>query len=177
MLYVTSSTGVGAGVILNGRLLHGHWSLAEAGHMVIDRHSGETVERLGSGTALGRLAGEDAASVEAKARAGDAEALAQFRQVADAFAIGVVNLVHCFMPERVVIGGGMAQAGDLLLDSIRDRLARCASSCSASRADVAQAQLGDDAGLLGAFVLGLESMGANGAPPGLAPAMPEYSAE
>ena len=153
MLYVTSSTGVGAGVILNGRLLCGHWSLAEAGHMIIDRHSGETVERLGSGTALSRLAGEDAARVAAKARAGDAKALAQFRQVADALAIGVVNLVHCFMPERVVIGGGMAHAGDLLLDPIRDRLARCTSSCSASRGDVARAQLGDDAGLRGAHAL------------------------
>jgi glucokinase len=49
MLYVTSSTGVGAGVIIGGRLLHGRLSLAEAGHTIIDRATGGTLEGLGSG--------------------------------------------------------------------------------------------------------------------------------
>ena len=157
MLYVTSSTGVGAGVIIDGHLLHGRRSLAEAGHMIIERHSAGTVEQLGSGSALARLAGEDGAQVAEKARAGDSRAQAQFREVADAFAVGVLNLVHCFMPERVVIGGGMAQAGDLLLDPVRDRLARCGAACSAARSDVVQARLGDDVGLLGAHALWQDS--------------------
>ena len=58
--YVTVSTGVGAGVVLGGRLVRGRLSLAELGHTVIDRHTMQTVEDLGSGTALGRLAGENA---------------------------------------------------------------------------------------------------------------------
>src|ERR1700694_3253778 len=63
MVYVTSSTGVGAGVILSGRLLRGRWSLAEAGHMVIDWRSGATVEDLGSGSTLARRAKADGSVV------------------------------------------------------------------------------------------------------------------
>ena len=170
MLYMTSSTGVGAGVIIAGRLLHGQRSLAEAGHTIIDRATGETVERLGSGTALSRLAGTDGATVSAHARAGDERAKAIFQEVADAFAIGVYNLVHCFMPERVVIGGGVSlSAGDLLLDPIRDRLRRCPLGCSASAADVVLAQAGDDVGLLGAFAFWTDAMADEGR---LTPAMP-----
>ena len=150
MLYVTSSTGVGAGVILSGRLLHGGLSLAEAGHMIIDRATGGTVESLGSGTALARLAGADAAIVAARAGSGDVDALQHFASVAGDFAIGVFNLVHCFSPEVVVVGGGMSQAGALLLDPIRTMLIHCGASCPASRAEVVQARGGDDVGLRGA---------------------------
>ena len=153
MAYVTSSTGVGAGVIISGRLLHGRWSLAEIGHTVIERGTGGTVESLGSGTALERSAGRDGAEVTAAAQAGDERALAMFREVAEAFATGVHNLVHCFAPERVVIGGGMSQAGDLLLGPVRERLKRCTLGCSAWATEVVLAEGGDDVGLLGAFAL------------------------
>lgn len=149
MVYVTSSTGVGAGVIVDGRLLHGRWSLAEAGHMIIDWESGRTLEDLGSGTALERLTGEDGATISARALAGDATASEAFREVARAFATGVHNLVHCFMPERVVIGGGVSQAGDLLLDPVRRQLDGCDNGCSAKGGDVVRAAGGDDVGLLG----------------------------
>jgi len=149
MLYVTSSTGVGAGVIIAGQLLHGRLSLAEAGHTIIDRSTGETLEGLGSGTALTRAAGEDAAVVTSRAAHGDPDALRHFASAAEALAIGVFNLVHCFSPEVVVIGGGMSQAGELLLGPVRARLERCGPTCPASRARVVQAQGGDDVGLLG----------------------------
>lgn len=165
MLYVTASTGVGAGVIIGGRLLHGAWSLAEAGHMVIERSTGGTVESLGSGTALARLAGVDGATVAARASAGDALALKAFQEVAEVLAIGVFNLAHCFMPQRIVIGGGMSQAGELLLAPVRARLDRCGATCPASGAAVALAQRGDDAGLLGAYALWRETGGENGAGP------------
>ena len=149
MLYLTSSTGVGAGVILGGRLLHGQLSLGEIGHTIIDRTSHGAVEQLGSGTALSRLAGEDAATVGARAIAGDEDAQALFTNVAENFAIGVFNMVHCFSPELVVIGGGMSRAGDLLLDTVRRTLSQCGESCPASRAKVVRAQGDDDVGLLG----------------------------
>lgn len=149
MVYVTSSTGVGAGVIVGGRLLHGRWSLAEAGHMVIDWRTGATVEDLGSGTALERLASEDGATVTAKARAGDATAVGAFGEVAQAFATGVHNLVHCFMPERVVIGGGVSEAGDLLLLPVRQQIDSCDKGCSVTGDDIVLAERRDDAGLLG----------------------------
>ena len=150
MVYVTSSTGVGGGVIIGGRLLHGRLSLAEVGHTIIDRRTLETVEDLGSGTALARLAGRDAASVSADAEGGDAQALRQFGSVAKDFAIGVYNMVHCFAPEIVVIGGGMSQAGDLLIGPVREMLARCDEACPASKARVVRAAGGDDVGLKGA---------------------------
>ncbi|MEE9198955.1 MAG: ROK family protein [Dehalococcoidia bacterium] len=152
MLYVTSSTGVGAGVILDGRLLRGRLSLAEAGHTIIDRSTGGTVEGLGSGTALARLSGEDPASIVARAKSGDAEALRCFASVAEAFAVGVFNLMHCFSPEIVVIGGGMSQAGDLLLDPIRTMLNQCGAKCPSSQAEIVRAKGGDDVGLRGAWV-------------------------
>lgn len=159
MLYVTSSTGVGAGVIIDGRLLHGVWSLAEAGHVIIDRCTGGTVESLGSGTALARLAGVDGATVAAQATVGDARAVKLFEEVARAFTIGVSNLAHCFMPERIVIGGGVAEAGDLLLGPVRRQLNQCAGTCPVSGADVVRAQLHDDVGLFGALALWTDRLG------------------
>ena len=148
--YVTVSTGVGAGVVLGGRLVRGRLSLAELGHTIIDRHAMKTVEDLGSGTALGRIAGENAASVSARAEGGDAKAAALFREAADALAVGVLNLVLLFSPQVVVIGGGMSQAGDLLLDPVRQAIAASPASSPASRASVVRAATGDDAGLKGA---------------------------
>ena len=150
MVYITCSTGVGAGVILDGLLVHGRFSLAEIGHTIIDRTSHETVETLGSGTALTRLAGEDASAVAARARAGDPDARRQFAAVAKDFAIGVFNLVHCYSPETVVIGGGMSEAGDLLLGPVRTMLGRCSADCPGSRVNVVRADGGDDVGLRGA---------------------------
>ena len=150
MVYVTASTGVGAGVVLGGRLVRGALSLAEIGHTIIDRSTRQTVEALGSGTALARLAGEDPGSVAARAAAGEPDATAHFRAVATDFAIGVFNLAHCFPPDTVVIGGGMSQAGELLLGPVREALAGCAAGCPASRARVVRAQGGDDVGLRGA---------------------------
>lgn len=153
MVYVTSSTGVGAGVIVGGRLLHGRWSLAEAGHMVIDWRSGETVEDLGSGSTLTRRANEDGAAVARQARDGDARAQEIFYEVAEAFATGVHNLVHCFMPERVVIGGGVSEAGDLLLRPVRQQIDSCDKGCSVRGDDIVLAERRDDAGLLGSLAL------------------------
>lgn len=129
--------------------------------MIIDRESGGTVEGLGSGTALERITGSDGSDVTRRALAGDEGAKQALRKVADALAVGVFNLVHCFMPERVVIGGGMSQAGDLLLDPIRQRLDACGLGCSISACDVFVAAGGDDVGLLGAFALWQEPFAEN----------------
>ena len=175
MLYVTASTGVGAGVIVGGRLLYGNWSLAEVGHMIIDRDSGGTVESLGSGTALRHLAAEDPARLTARAHAGDERAQDLLREVADAFAIGVVNMAYCFMPERIVIGGGLAQAGDLLLGPVRERLTRHGAGLAVTAAGVVPARGGDDVGLQGAFALGTDVFAVQGARTGPLPVMPARS--
>ena len=161
MVYVTVSTGVGAGVVLGGKLVRGRLSLADIGHTIIDRRSGETVELLGSGTALGRLSGEAGASVAARAEKGDVEAARQFREVAESLAVGVFNLAHLFSPDTAVIGGGMSQAGDLLLGPVREAFSACHPGCPAAGVKVVRAEGGDDSGLKGAAALWQE-MGSAG---------------
>lgn len=152
LVYITCSTGVGAGVVLGGRLVRSHRSIAEIGHTIIDWRTGDTVEELASGTALARVAGVPAEVVAARAAAGDETAARQFRAAAEALGVGVVNMALLFGPERVVIGGGMAAAGDLLLGPVRERVAAERSPLFALRPeDVVLAHQTQDAGLLGAF--------------------------
>ena len=172
VLYLTASTGVGAGVVLGGRLLHSRYSLAEIGHTVIDRASGASVEELGSGSALAALSGEDAARLSARAAAGDERAAALFREAAEAFALGVLNAALCFMPERVVIGGGLSNAGELLLGPVRERLARAPAVLPLRPEDVVRATGGDDAGLRGAYALWLDLTDPRRAPGGIEMAAP-----
>ena len=175
MLYVTCSTGVGAGVILGGRLLHGRRSLAEVGWATIDRAADATVEDLGSGTALGRIAGADGPLVTARAEAGDPAALKAFAEVAQAFAVGVLNAVFAFMPERVVIGGGVSQAGDLLLGPVRRRIASHGPGLAITP-EVVRANGGDDVGLFGAHALWHDvASGETGARFALRPSFPQAS--
>ena len=150
MVYVTASTGVGSGVILNGRLLYGKFSLGEIGHTIIDRTNLGTVETLASGIALARSTGQTASQIASHATAGDEEARRLFDQVATDLAIGVYNLVHCFSPELVVVGGGMAKTGDMLLDPMRALLKQAGPYRLASSVRVVKAEAGDDVGLKGA---------------------------
>lgn len=156
VLFVTLSTGVGAGVLLRRRLVAGRRSAAEAGHHVIDLQAfrkGEpsTFEQLASGTAFARIAAQrgltDPTAVVGLAKAGDPRAVAVLDQVGLAAAVGVRNLCFLFTPEVVVIGGGLGLSGSWILDAVRDHLA--AHGPPAWSADVRVAELGDDAGLVG----------------------------
>jgi glucokinase len=150
LVYVTCSTGVGAGVVINGRLLHSRYSLAEVGHTIIDWRTGATVETFGSGSGLHALTGESAQAIAARAAQGDPAAGALLQATAEAFAVGVLTLVRCFMPDRVVVGGGLAQTRERLLDPVRALIAR-APYCTVSAEDIVLAECGDDAGLRGAY--------------------------
>ncbi|HQY63200.1 MAG: ROK family protein [Myxococcales bacterium] len=159
--YVTLSTGVGGGVLLGRRLLVGRRSLAEVGHMVIDRGAharGEpsTFEQLASGRALARVAEAHGLAltgreVVERARANDAAALAVLGEICTAAAIGVRDVAFAFSPEIVVIGGGLGLNDDLLHPAIRAHLD--AEGPPAMRVELARATLGDDAGLIGAAAL------------------------
>jgi glucokinase len=158
--YLTISTGIGAGVVLGGVLVHGRRSMAEVGHTVIDltRHrSGQpaTLEELASGTALGREAaaaglGPFAQDIIASATDGNADAARIWAGVVDAAAVGVVNLVWTFTPEVVVIGGGLGLIGDPLLGPLRDAVEREGPPALDPPCLIATAALGDNAGLAGA---------------------------
>lgn len=159
--YVTMSTGVGAGILVGRRLLVGRRSLAEVGHMVIDRAAharGEpsTFEELASGTALARVAKAHGLTLTGKevverARANDPAALAVLDEIRSAAAIGVRDVAFAFSPEMIVIGGGLGLNDDLLHPAIRAHLD--AEGPPAMRIELARAALGDDAGLIGAAAL------------------------
>ncbi len=158
VLFMTFSTGVGGGVLLNRRLAHGRRSIAEVGWQVVDLDAagrGEPchLEHLASGTALGRLgaaAGIDGGAPEVvrRMRAGDAAASAVFARVVRAAAVGVANACFLYSPEVVVVGGGLGLMGPEFLDPIQTWLD--AHGPPGMRIPVVRAALGVDAALVGA---------------------------
>jgi glucokinase len=179
LVYLTVSTGIGGGVVSGGRLLTGRAGMAaELGHMTVDRSgppcscgSIGCLESIASGTSIARrfrerlAAGETsavtawtdhptAADVAHGARIGDALALAVWQDAMEALGIGVVNCIHIFNPEIVVLGGGVTQAGDLLFDPVRATVDRYAMEIMRAGVQIVPAALGEDAGLSGAAALG-----------------------
>lgn len=158
VLYVTISTGIGAGLILGRRIVAGRRSAAEIGHTVIDYDGSmggqpRTVEELGSGTALNaaaRAAGlpEGRRLVEL-VRRGDPAATAVWQHAVGAAAVGIANMCWIATPTVVIVGGGMGRNGALALDPITEALGRIGPADLPTPIVVEQAQLGDDAGLAG----------------------------
>jgi glucokinase len=173
-VYITVSTGIGGGVIADGRVLRGRRRMAaHLGHMTT-APEGELCscgnrgcwEAQASGTALGqaardRLASAPASSltalgpavtavdVVAAAQAGDAFACALMAREAELLGIGIVNLLHLYSPEAVVMGGGVSQAFDLLQAGITQWIAAHAMPPFRT-VPVHAAALGQNAGLVGA---------------------------
>jgi len=181
LIYLTVSTGIGGGIIINGELYSGPCgSAGEIGHMTIDinglRCSCGNVgclEMLASGTAVAREAirrisqGEEstltemvegkidnitAEKVGVAAQGGDSLALEVISKAATYLGVGMVNVVNIFNPEMIIVGGGVAQIGDLFLEPARQVVKERAFQLSAQAVSIVPAQLGDNAGLLGAAV-------------------------
>lgn len=173
-VYVTLSTGIGGGIVSEGRLLRGRLGLAgHVGHIPIRADGGAICfcgqrgcwEAEASGSALAARAralgfGSLGEGFD-KARAGEAQALAFASAAAADIALGLAAVVHVLNPERVVLGGGVAQAFDVLEPMIRAVLdARLLPPFRG--VPILKAALGDDPGLIGAAQLVLR---------------PEFSAE
>lgn len=140
MIYLTLSTGIGGGAIIDGKLFMGAKSLAiEPGHMRLSLPDGShrRLEELASGTALGywarhclaaterasSLRGQslvDGKSVGEAALAGDELALQVVRWAGAWLGLGLVNLLHLFNPAAIVIGGSVSNLGELLLEPARE---------------------------------------------------------
>ena len=158
VVYVTISTGVGAGLVVDGRLVQGSLSGGELGHTIIDREAASrdepaTVEDLGSGTAIDRAAAkaglvERGAELAALVAAGSEPATTIWNHAVEAVGIGIANTAWLVAPQIVVIGGGVGRNTDLVLPVIRRQLDRFGPSFSAD-IELATAQLGDDAALIG----------------------------
>ena len=180
---VTLGTGIGCGLLLGGKL-HGGPASSEAGHLVICHggelcNCGRRGcwERYASATALIQqtkaamaahpesllhaIAAENGGVVEGRtalqaAQAGDETALAVCRQYVEYLADGTVSLINILRPEAVAIGGGVAAAPEhLLLEPLREIVARESfSSHGGITTRVLRAELGNDAGIIGAAMLG-----------------------
>jgi glucokinase len=177
VLFVGLGTGIGGGLVVEGRIERGRGFLGELGHMTIDP-SGPPCpcgrrgcwEALVSGTALGRAALELAAAdpsgpvaraaagasprgehLSAAAGAGDPEARRRLEAAGSWLGRGLANLVAAFDPDVIIIGGAVADAGEALLDPARSALADCVEGRGhRAPTPVLPARFGPRAGLVGA---------------------------
>jgi glucokinase len=184
LVLVTVGTGIGGGLVLDGRLYHGESGFAgELGHMIVDPDgdrcpcgSRGCLEAMASGSTLGRLGREAAATdpggrlavlaggaelvtgevVFAAAAEGDKAAIALFERIGHWLGVGIASLVTIFDPDLVVVGGGVAATGDLLLAPARASVERYVHArAQRDLPPVVPARLSSDAGLVGAATLAL----------------------
>jgi glucokinase len=181
LIFLTVGTGIGGGIIINGRLYLGpSGSAGEIGHITIDVNGprcscGNTgcLETLASGTAIAREAirriGRGERSVLADmvegeienitaelvgmaAQGGDSLAREVISQAATYLGVGMVSLVNIFNPEMIIVGGGVMQMADLLLEPARQVVKERAFSLAAQAVRIVPTQLGGEAVVLGAAV-------------------------
>jgi glucokinase len=182
MVLLTIGTGIGGGLILNGEVYRGATGAgAELGHVVIDINGPPCqgncpgrgcLEALASGTALGReglAAAEsdsdsvlaamlaegqriDGKAVTEAALGGDPTAIAVFDLIGTRLGSGLVTFANIFEPRMIVVGGGVMAAGDLLLDPAR-RVLRSRALRPMNEIPVVAAELGPDAGMIGAAAM------------------------
>ena len=182
MIYMTVGTGIGGGIVIDGELLLGASGLAgEIGHQSIEVNGPQcncgntgclealaagpaiarrTVERLETGAASiipelvnGDLDKVTAVVVSKAASKGDALAIEMLRLAGFYIGVGIVNLIHLFNTELIVIGGGVSKAGEFLFDPIRQTVSERAMGSMQKGVRILPAALGDDVGLLGAACL------------------------
>jgi predicted NBD/HSP70 family sugar kinase len=167
LIYLMISSGIGAGLVLNGRLYRGAEGLAgELGHVLVDAEG--PVCRCGNRGCLETFAGTDALAELLRRSHGDGldgRAIVRLAQegdlgcrrvIADAGrAIGkaAATLVNVLNPELLIVGGDLAEAGELLLDGVRESLGRSALPTAVEAATVVAGTLGDRAEVLGAIAL------------------------
>ncbi len=183
MVYVTMSTGIGGGIIVDGEIVHGIYDTGgEVGHMIVQPDGPlcgcggrGCVEAIASGTGIAKRArervqaGSDSAMVEmaggvdeitaetvARAtREGDAVAMDVWEETVRYFAIAINNIMVSLAPEAVVIGGGVAAAGDLLFEPLREKVLASVCVMPSELVRIVPAELGGDSGAYGAVILGL----------------------
>lgn len=178
LLYITISTGIGGGALVNGRLMEGHRGLAgEFGHFTvipegplcgcghrghleavaagpaIARYVSERIA-LGAKSSLEGVANPSAADVSQAAQAGDALALQAITRAGTYIGHTLADFIHLFNPSIVILGGGVIAAGNLILDPIKKALPEYILGNSyLDQMQIVTASLGDNAGLIGALAL------------------------
>ena len=182
IVLLTLGTGLGAGILLDGKVLYGATSSAgEIGHMNMFRDGrpcncgscgcfGRYVsarglcatfqEKLqqGQDSILSPRAEQDSASITAQMIAeafdkGDRVSIEAFRETGEIFGVGLANIINLYNPEMIIVGGGMANAKERLLKSARKTAERYALKAPFAACSIVTAHLGDAAGLFGAAIM------------------------
>lgn len=179
---ITVGTGIGSGLVINGQLVRGAANAAgEIGHIKLQMNDGPIcgcgdtgcLEAFASGPSIVAMAqeylkggkstkyremaadGEITPYIVAKAaEAGDPVAKRIFEIVGTYIGMGLVSVINLLNPEKVIIGGGVAEAGDLLLDPIRKTIKERAMVVAGNSVEIVRAELGNSAGVIGASMLG-----------------------
>ena len=160
LVVYTLGTGIGGGIVINGDMWVGASGAAgELGHMSIDPNGpicgcGQPgcLEQYASATAVAKKYGKGTAKdCFAAAAKGDEKAQKVVAWAADALATGVANMIHVLHPDIIVLAGGMAQAGDALLEKVREGVKRRVFGVFIEKIRIETSKVsGDDAGWLGA---------------------------
>jgi len=178
MVALTLGTGIGAGVIIDGQIVRGHFeNAAELGHMIVEPNGrpcscGQRgcLEQYASAGNLARycqerMAGGESSSLKTvldqgteltsrhiadAARDGDPFALEAWDKACHYIALGCVNVQHAFNPERIVLAGGMTKSGDFLLSRVVRHFKGMYWQLLDDVPELAISVLGDDAGVIGA---------------------------
>jgi glucokinase len=173
VISVTLGTGVGGGVILNGKLWRGsHGSAGEIGHTTVDPFSGlkckcgntGCLELFASATAIVRMARElgmkelTAEEVYEAGLCGDERAVSVFNRFGMYLGIGLANLMNLIDPQIIVITGGAVNGWDLFANEMYRQVHERAFRATAQQVKIARAECGDNAGLLGAARIALQDL-------------------
>jgi glucokinase len=178
VICLTLGTGIGGGVIINGEIYRGSFFAgAELGHMSIN-HSGKPckcggqgcLERYASATALIEDYNQENPSKPVKgtkqifqyAEQGDMLAVGVIDQFISYLATGLANIVNIFNPEMIIIGGGVSEAGQQLIEKIRKACQKRAMPVSFKKVEIVRATLGNRAGILGAGAFALKRLRLSG---------------
>ena len=189
IFYLTVSTGIGGGIIIDGNLYHGISTAAgEIGHTIIQPDgircncgSRGCLETICAGVHIARRARErlengeasilsgmvsDIDSITARTvvdavQQGDPLATAIWDETCHFLAIGIANVITLVAPEIVIVGGGVAAAGDLLFVQLRKRVPHFVSMVPADKINIVPARLGTESGLYGAVAIARELISPN----------------
>jgi glucokinase len=181
IVYMTVSTGIGGGIILEGKIWHGLKDAAgEVGHMTVCPDgpvcgcgNRGCLEAVSSGTSIARRAREAVAAgkqtelrLVAKPTSSDVVRLAQkgdsvaseiWDQAVRYLGIGVAAVITILAPERIVLGGGVTRAGDFLFEPLREHVRQRVKLVPVEKVPILPATLGPDVGILGAAAVALDA--------------------
>lgn len=181
LICITVGTGIGSGLIINGKLVRGASNAAgEIGHIKLQMHDGPIcgcgdtgcMEAFASGPSIVAMAenyirgGKSTKFREMAngaqitpyivceaAKAGDPVAKRIFKIMGEYIGIGLASVVNLLNPEKIIVGGGVADAGDLLINPMKHTLKERAMKIAGDAVEIVPAQLGNTAGVIGASLL------------------------